>query len=83
MRQRGVRGPSAFLVTFGIAVALLGALVFLAIPAANKMDAKESAHTGNPPIQKRAPRVARNATIGLAAGMGFIIWGLALRKSQR
>lgn len=75
-----MNGPAAFLIAFGASVALLGALMFLAIPAANRLDAKEEDKTGVPVTARRTQAVIRSANIGLGTGLVLVSVGLALRK---
>ena len=82
MRRRK-NGPGVFLVSVGISVALLGAMTFLAIPAAKELDLNEAVNEGVAPGNRRQTSVVKGGAAGTAIGGALALVGWALLRKGR
>ena len=74
--RRARNGPGAFLVSLGTVVLFAGLMVFLALPAARKMDRAEAERESLPLGTSRQKGVVRTAIIGSSLGGGLVLAGL-------
>ncbi len=81
--DRRRNGPGAFLVSLGTVVLLAGLMVFLAMPAAEKMDRKEADQRSQPLGNDRQKGVVRTAFVASGTGAALIAVGLVLLARRR
>lgn len=77
-------GPGVFCLSVGIVLAFAGLLTFLAVPAAQKLDAKKAYQEETPLTNDRQVGIVRTAILTTGAGTGLGILGLVLlRRGSR